>query len=242
MSIRNYSIILGRDWKSLTSGYLSLDGSHLSIPKDGKNIIVLRENRISPDIEKILELNVNYVEESLGVYSIFIEEDDVPREQFDYDDGMWHMHFDSACSNEGNGVGIILYSHVGKIYNFSSRLEFTCTNNVAMFEALLLGIENTYNLGCCHITIFDDSELVFNFVRKIYNPNNKLMKRYTQAVWAMISNMFSFNITHIKREFNIMADMLVVFAASPTRQLLPYPPDCTFMSLHRPHIHYNIEL
>jgi hypothetical protein len=32
--INNYSIILGRDWKALTSGYLSLDGSHLSIPKD----------------------------------------------------------------------------------------------------------------------------------------------------------------------------------------------------------------
>jgi ribonuclease HI len=221
MPVNNYSIILGRDWKALMGGYLSLDGSHLSIPKDGKNVIVLREDRISPYIEKVPQLNVNYVEESLGVYSIFTEEDDVPREQFDYDDGLWHMHFDGACSSEGNGVGIILYSPVGKIYNFSFRLEFACTNNVVEFEALLLGIENAYNLGCGHLTIFGDSELIVNLVRKIYNPNNKLMKRYTQVVWALISNMLSFNITHIKRELNTMADRLAVFAASPTRQLLP---------------------
>ena len=32
MTVSNYSIILGRDWKALTDGYLSLDGTHLSIP------------------------------------------------------------------------------------------------------------------------------------------------------------------------------------------------------------------
>jgi hypothetical protein len=31
MPVSNYSIILGRDWKALTGGYLSLDGTHLSI-------------------------------------------------------------------------------------------------------------------------------------------------------------------------------------------------------------------
>jgi hypothetical protein len=32
MPVRNYSIILGRDWQALTGGYLSLDGTHLSVP------------------------------------------------------------------------------------------------------------------------------------------------------------------------------------------------------------------
>jgi hypothetical protein len=50
MPISNYSTILGRDWKDLTSGYFSLDETHLSIPRNGKNIIVLREGMISPYI------------------------------------------------------------------------------------------------------------------------------------------------------------------------------------------------
>jgi hypothetical protein len=182
MPISNYSIILGRDWRDLTSGYLSLDGTHLSVPRNGKNIIVLREGRISPYIESAPQPNVNYIEEDLEVYSIFSEEDNIPLEQIDLDDGMWHMHFDGSFSSEGNRDGIILYSPLGKIHNFSYRLEFSCTNNVTEFEALLLGIENAYNLGCGHLTVFGDSEIVVNLSRKIYSPSNKLMKRYTQTV------------------------------------------------------------
>jgi hypothetical protein len=133
MPIRNYSIILKRHWKDLTGGYLSLDGTHLSIPRNGKNIIVLREGRISPYIESVPQPNVNYIKEDLGVYFIFAEEDKIPLEQIDLDYGMWHMHFDGSCSSEGNIVGIILYSPVGKIHKFSYRLAFSCTNNVTEF-------------------------------------------------------------------------------------------------------------
>jgi hypothetical protein len=78
-------------------------------------------------------------------------------------------------------------------------------------------------------------------VRKIYSPSKTLMKRYTQNVWALILNLLSFNITHVKRELNSMSDRLVVFAASPNQQLLPHRPDCTFQAVYRPHIPDNIE-
>ena len=38
-----------------------------------------------------------------------------------------------------------------------------------------------------------------------------------------------------------MAERLVVFATSPTRQLLPQRHDCNFQSLYRPHILDNVE-
>jgi hypothetical protein len=139
--VSNYSIILGRDWQALTGGYISLDGTHLSVPRNGKNIIVLREGIISPFIESVPQPNVNYLEEYLGVYYIFVNEGDSMLEPIDFDDGMRHMHFDGSCSNEGNGASIFLSSPIGKIHNFSYRLEFACTNNVTEFQALLLGIE-----------------------------------------------------------------------------------------------------
>jgi hypothetical protein len=61
-------------------GYLSLDRTHLYVPQNGKNIIVIREGRISPYIESVPQPNVNYVEEDLRVYSIFVEEDNIPLE------------------------------------------------------------------------------------------------------------------------------------------------------------------
>jgi hypothetical protein len=38
-----------------------------------------------------------------------------------------------------------------------------------------------------------------------------------------------------------MANRLAIFACSPTRQLLPQIPYCTFHSLYRLHIPYNVE-
>jgi hypothetical protein len=164
MPVSNYSIILGRYWQALTGGYISLNGTHLYVPQNGKNIIVLREGRISPYIESVPQPNVNDLKEFLGVYSIFSDEGDTMLEPNYFDDGMWHMHFNGSFSNEGNGADIILYSPIDKIHNFSYRLEFSFTNNVTEFEALLLGIENAYNLGCRHLIVFGDSELAVNLV------------------------------------------------------------------------------
>jgi hypothetical protein len=57
----------------------------------------------------------------MGVYSIFVDEDDMVLEPNDYENIMWQMHFDGACLNKVNMEGIIVYSPVGKIYNFSHR-------------------------------------------------------------------------------------------------------------------------
>jgi hypothetical protein len=80
MSLSNYSIILGRYWKDFKGGYLSLEGTHLYVPWNGKNIIVLREGIMSPYIESIPQPNVNYIEEDQEVYSIFANEDNTTLE------------------------------------------------------------------------------------------------------------------------------------------------------------------
>jgi ribonuclease HI len=241
MSVRNYSIILGRDWQALTGGYLSLDGTHLSIPQNGKNIIVLREGRISPYIESVPQSSINHIEEDLGVYSIFVEEDNIPLERIDLEEELWRMHFDGSHSNKGNRAGIILVSPTGKIHNLSYRLEFACSNNVVEFEALLLGIENALNLGCGHLSVFGNFELVVNLIHKTCFPSKQLMEQYSQTAWALVSNLLSFNITHVRKELNPIADRFVAFATSPTQQLLPHWPNCAFQSLHRPYISKNEE-
>jgi hypothetical protein len=63
----------------------------MSVPRNKKNIIVLREGIISPYIESVPQPNVNYLEQYLGVYSIFSNEGDTILEPIDFDDGMWHM-------------------------------------------------------------------------------------------------------------------------------------------------------
>jgi ribonuclease HI len=97
-------------------------------------------------------------------------------EKIDLDDDIWHMHFDGSCSSEGNEAGIILVSPTGKIHNLSYRLEFPCTKNATEFEALLLGIENALNIGCVHLSVFGNYELVVNLIRMTCSPSNKIME------------------------------------------------------------------
>jgi hypothetical protein len=54
---------------------MSMDGTHMSLSKAGKKIIVLHEGNISPYIKSVPQPDVNFIEEDIGVYSIFLEED-----------------------------------------------------------------------------------------------------------------------------------------------------------------------
>jgi ribonuclease HI len=164
--------------------------------------------------------SVNYIEEDLGVYSIFIEEDNIPLKGIDLEDELWHMHFDGSHSNEGNVDGIILVSVARKIHNLSYMLEFSCSRNVVEFKALLLGIENALNIGCGHLSVFRNYELVVNLIHKTCFPSNQLMEQYSQTVWELVSNLLSYNITHVRKELNYIVDRLDVLATSPTQQIL----------------------
>ena len=46
-------------------------------------------------------------------------------------DELWRMNFDGVYSRAGKGVGIVITSPKGKVFNFAFRLEFEATNIVA---------------------------------------------------------------------------------------------------------------
>ena len=72
-------------------------------------------------------------------------------------EGWWHIDFDGAAGRErvGAGMQIIIPRDESKI--FSYKLNFDCTNNMAEYEALFLGLEVLKNLGAKKISVFGDS-------------------------------------------------------------------------------------
>ena len=52
----------------------------------------------------------------------------------------WKMYFDGASNALGRGVGAVLISPEGNHYPFTTKLSFECTNNVAEYEACVLGL------------------------------------------------------------------------------------------------------
>jgi len=105
---------------------------------------------------------------SLGNYAI-LSNSIVPLDEkiVDLKNQVWYMYFDGATSRHGKGVGIVLKSPLGHIFKFTYRLEFEATNNVAEYEALLLGLQFAKDLKIKLLSIKGDSDLVIMQIKKI---------------------------------------------------------------------------
>ncbi|PKI73962.1 hypothetical protein CRG98_005638 [Punica granatum] len=57
------------------------------------------------------------------------------------DEPTWKMYFDGAVNSVGSGVGAVLISPDGRHYPIAAKVDFSCTNNVAEYEACILGLQ-----------------------------------------------------------------------------------------------------
>ena len=53
----------------------------------------------------------------------------------------WSLYFDGSAGREGAGAGIWITSQSDESKFFSYKLNFDCTNNMAEYESLILGLE-----------------------------------------------------------------------------------------------------
>jgi len=88
------------------------------------------------------------------------------------------MFFDGSSSKEGAGVGIVLTSLANEVFTFSYKLEFETTNNIAEYEALILGLKAVKDLNVKKLEVFGDSELVVLQVRNKYQARQLRLKQY----------------------------------------------------------------
>ena len=101
------------------------------------------------------------------------------------------MYFDGSMEKVGIGAGVYIISPIRDFKALSYKLTFKCTNNVAEYEALLLGLHALKYLGAQRIRVLGDSELVINQVNDSYQTRHPRMRAYRNEVWDMFSNYFT---------------------------------------------------
>jgi ribonuclease HI len=85
------------------------------------------------------------------------------------------MFSNGSSSKEGARDGIVFISPIGTNIVFSYKLRFYTTNNVAEYEALVLGIEEDKKLKITNFSVLVDSELIINQVKiKFQNKHPRL--------------------------------------------------------------------
>ena len=83
-------------------------------------------------------------------------------------EGLGHMSLDGATSKKGAGAGIWIRPPMGEPKLLSYKLNFKCTNNMAEYEALILGLKALKDFQAQRINIQGDSELVIKQVQGIF--------------------------------------------------------------------------
>jgi ribonuclease HI len=109
-----------------------------------------------------------------------------------------------------------------EIISLSYKIEFETTNNIAEYEALVLGLRVAKDMKIGELAVFGDFELIVHQVKNLYQEKHPRLKTYINEIWDIIDNFFlSFNITFVPREENAMPDSSA-FSASNFK--IPFPP------------------
>jgi hypothetical protein len=85
---------------------------------------------------------------------------------------VWKMFFDGASSSKGAGAGVVFVSPCQETISLSYKLEFEATNNVAEYEALVLGLRAAKEMGIEGVAVFGDAELIIQQVRNDYRAKH----------------------------------------------------------------------
>ena len=123
----------------------------------------------------------------------------------------------------------------------SCKLEFEVTNNVAEYEAFLLGLELAKSLKVQNLSVFFYFELMVKQVRNLCQMKHPRLRSYRNEAWDTIGNFFQgFNIIVIPRDENMHADSLVVLARS-FKVLEPVLLEYQIQVKYRPSIPDNLK-
>ncbi|XP_058784683.1 uncharacterized protein LOC131659517 [Vicia villosa] len=72
----------------------------------------------------------------------------------------WTMVFYGSSNALGNGIGVVIISLAGGHTPFIASLCFDCTNNMAEYEACILGLRASIDLRIKFLEVYEDSALV----------------------------------------------------------------------------------
>jgi ribonuclease HI len=107
----------------------------------------------------------------------------------------WKMYFEEEYSKDSVDVGFFFISPSQEVITLYFKLEFETTNNIAKYEALVLGTRAANDMKIEELSFFGDVEIILHQVRNIYQENHPRLRIYSNEVWDLIENFFlAFNI------------------------------------------------
>jgi ribonuclease HI len=124
------------------------------------------------------------------------------------------LYSDGACrGNPGvGGAGAVIIDEEGSVLWEGKEYLGHCTNNIAEYKALILGLKGALAEGYNNLEVYLDSELLANQINGSYRVKNENLKVFMNEVRGLLTSFDSIQVKHVLRSSNSHADRLANLA------------------------------
>ncbi|RDX91773.1 rnhA, partial [Mucuna pruriens] len=120
------------------------------------------------------------------------------------------MWFDGASNILGNGIGVVLNSPKDQCFPFSAKLGFDCTNNMAKYEAYIMGLLMALEHQAKRLKVYGDSTLL----RGEWETRDVKLIPYHDHAKEIMGAFDDISFHHVPREENQIAKALATLLAT----------------------------
>ena len=124
------------------------------------------------------------------------------------------LYSDGACrGNPGvGGAGAVITDAEGSVIWEGKEYLGHCTNNIAEYKALILGLRGALTEGYTNLEVYLDSELLANQISGSYRVKNENLKVLMNEIRGLLTSFETIKVKHILRSHNSHADRLANLA------------------------------
>ncbi|KUG22857.1 phosphoglycerate mutase family [hydrocarbon metagenome] len=126
----------------------------------------------------------------------------------------YKLFSDGACrGNPGvGGAGAVITDDRENVVWEGKEYLGHCTNNIAEYRALIMGLNGALDNGYKDLEVYLDSELLAKQINGSYRVKNENLKILMQDVRSLLSSFNSVQVKHVPRLHNSHADRLANLA------------------------------
>jgi ribonuclease HI len=143
----------------------------------------------------------------------------------------WTIFCDGSWGTFGAGAAAVLVVPSKVRTCYTVKLDFSCTNNIAEYEALQLGLRKLKEMGIRRAILKTNSQVISGHVDKSSKARDPKFEKYLDAVRRLEASFEGFSVKISKGE-NEHADLLAKSAA----QGLPLPSEVFFETIKAPSV------
>jgi ribonuclease HI len=153
-------------------------------------------------------------------------------EETNKDAEAWTVFCDGSWGTFDAGAAAVLVAPSKVRTCYAAKLDFSCTNNIAEYEALLLGLRKFKAMGIRMAILKTDSQVISGHIDKSSKARDPKLEKYLDTVRRIEASFEGFSVKNIPRGENEHADLLAKSAA----QGLPLPSEVFFETIKAPSI------